>query len=610
MYVGFQVSKYLYLVYALPFVAFLTFLFFTFTEKQIKRITDLVILPSIFANCILLFSFLSQSYPYLNLQLFTLNLGHHHFGFSLFVDRLSLILLFLTSFLSYLVTRLSHTYLHRETGYQRFYRTIYLFISGMFLLSLAGNLDMFFAGWELVGFASFLLIAFYRDRTRPVKNAFRVYSIYRISDIGLLLTAILGHILTQDADHFEILASGQSLLAAEHHSGWLTVMGLFVVLASIGKSGQFPFINWPARAMEGPTPSSAIFYGALSIHCGVVLLLRTYEIWKDSFAVVFLITSIGLISLLFATLIGSIQSNIKGKIAYATVGHIGFMFIEVAQGFHTWVLLHIVFHSLLRCYQILISPSVVVESVKKLSQAYSFKSEVSLRALLPQKLISTLYCFSFQEGFLSNSERGFFLFPFLKWKLYFRKLISFKFLSTVLVLFILSNWFLLKFETHLCLAYIFAFLDIFISLHCLLSLKHPKYIWRNLLLAQLAFVLSIYLIDFHGTLGIMMYLLTILPCWLLGYFVLKDLEGLNMKIFNGYYVLNPSKAHLMFIVFIGFSGLPFTTVFWAEDLLLGQIFLVEPVILGLTTFSLMLNGLIVARILTKSFWGFPTQTEF
>lgn len=601
-----------YILYTLPFFFFLLFLFFNFSEKQIRTLINLILFPPFVANFFVLYQFLNQPNNFISIDLATLHLGkHHHFGFSIFVDSLSLIVLFLTSYLSLLVAKLSHTYLHRETGYQRFYRTIFLFISGMFLISLAGNLDMFFAGWELVGFSSFLLIAFYRDRTRPVKNAYRIYSIYRFADTGLLLGAIAGHVITHNADHFEVLALGQSILSDVSNPGWLTLMGIFVLISAVGKSGQFPFINWPARAMEGPTPSSAIFYGALSIHCGVILLLRTYEIWKSSSHVIWLICLIGLLSFVFATLIGRIQSNIKGQIAYATVAQIGLMFIEVALGFHKLVLFHIVTHSLLRCYQLLISPSVVVEGVKTLNQDLSKKSSLSIESFLPEKLKISIYNFAFQEGFLSISERGFFIFPFFKWKLFFRKIINSNIIPLIIILGgVLPLTILSSYKLNQIFAYVFASLDVLISAQCLLSLRHPKYIWRKFLFAQFAFLISIYLVNPESLTGVWLYCITIIPCWLMGYWALKDFETPNMKIYNGYFVIAPHKAHVMFLAFIGFSGLPLTTVFWAEDILLGEIFLLEPVILILTTLSLMFNGLIVARILSKTFWGFPSYVKF
>ena len=52
------------------------------------------------------------------------------------------------------------------------------------------------------------------------------------------------------------------------------VVGLLLLVAAAGKSALVPFSGWLPRAMEGPTPSSAVFYGALSVHLGAFLLLR------------------------------------------------------------------------------------------------------------------------------------------------------------------------------------------------------------------------------------------------------------------------------------------------------------------------------------------------
>ena len=52
------------------------------------------------------------------------------------------------------------------------------------------------------------------------------------------------------------------------------LVGLLLLVAAAGKSALFPFSGWLPRAMEGPTPSSAVFYGAPSVHLGAFLLLR------------------------------------------------------------------------------------------------------------------------------------------------------------------------------------------------------------------------------------------------------------------------------------------------------------------------------------------------
>ena len=99
------------------------------------------------------------------------------FTFELTLDGASVVFLVLVQFTTALVLRFSRFYLHREPGFRRFFATVLMFQAAMCVLTLAGNLDLMFAGWEMVGFASFLLIAFYRERHSAVRNALKTYSI-------------------------------------------------------------------------------------------------------------------------------------------------------------------------------------------------------------------------------------------------------------------------------------------------------------------------------------------------------------------------------------------------------------------------------------------------
>jgi NADH:ubiquinone oxidoreductase subunit 5 (subunit L)/multisubunit Na+/H+ antiporter MnhA subunit len=111
--------------------------------------------------------------------------------------------------------------------------------------------------------------------------------------------------------------------------------------------------------MEGPTPSSAIFYGSLSIHFGVFLLLRTMPFWEQQPVARFMIGGVGVITAILGYLIAKAQPSIKTQIAYASVSQIGIMFVEVALGLQTLALIHFVGNAFLRTYQLLVSPSVV-----------------------------------------------------------------------------------------------------------------------------------------------------------------------------------------------------------------------------------------------------------
>ena len=103
-------------------------------------------------------------------------------GFEFFIDltfdRITATYLFVGSLLTFLVTVYSRYYLHRESGYKRFFNTIHFFFLGYNLVVFSGNMETLFIGWEILGISSFLLIAFYRERYLPVKNAMKVFSIH------------------------------------------------------------------------------------------------------------------------------------------------------------------------------------------------------------------------------------------------------------------------------------------------------------------------------------------------------------------------------------------------------------------------------------------------
>jgi len=111
----------------------------------------------------------------------------YEFFIDLHFDKITVVYMGVGAFLTFLVTIYCHYYLHREEGYKRFFNTIMFFYTGYTITVFSGNLETLFIGWEILGISSFLLIAFYRDRYLPVKNAFKVFSIYRLGDVGLIL---------------------------------------------------------------------------------------------------------------------------------------------------------------------------------------------------------------------------------------------------------------------------------------------------------------------------------------------------------------------------------------------------------------------------------------
>src|SRR5262249_14503158 len=150
-----------------------------------------------------------------------------------------------------------------DPGFKRFYYTVLLFFIGLSLIILAGNFEVLLLGWEFIGISSVLLIAFYRDRFLPARNALKVFSVYRIADAFLLVALWYAHHIFEKSVNFSEFSG-----IVSQHGDQLVLLGLFLLMAALIKSAQFPFSYWLPRAMEGPTTSSAIFYGALSVHMG------------------------------------------------------------------------------------------------------------------------------------------------------------------------------------------------------------------------------------------------------------------------------------------------------------------------------------------------------
>ncbi|WP_438030863.1 proton-conducting transporter transmembrane domain-containing protein [Sorangium sp. So ce233] len=282
----------------------------------------------------------------------------YSFDVVLLVDRLSSTMMVLVSLIAIVAGRFSVAYLHREAGFARFFLLLALFSTGMLAVVSAGSIDLLFAGWELVGATSVLLVTFFHERAAPARAALRVYVTYRLCDVGLLVGAVLMHELAGSA-HFSV-AFGSAAWpgdAAALGSPAATAIALCLLLAAMGKSAQFPVGSWLPRAMEGPTPSSALFYGAISIHAGVYLMLRAAPLLERSPAASAAVTVVGALTAVYGTVVGRAQADVKSALAHATMSQVGVMFIEIGLGYYRLALVHLFAHACLRCLQMLRAPS-------------------------------------------------------------------------------------------------------------------------------------------------------------------------------------------------------------------------------------------------------------
>jgi NAD(P)H-quinone oxidoreductase subunit 5 len=130
-------------------------------------------------------------------------------------------------------------------------------------------------------------------------------------------------------------------------------------VAAAGKSALVPFSGWLPRAMEGPTPSSAVFYGALSVHLGVFLLLRVSPLLERSVPLCVAVVALGLTTALFSYLAEGVQTDIKSALAFASLVQVGIIVAEIGLGFRYVALVHLLGHACLRTLQFLRAPTLL-----------------------------------------------------------------------------------------------------------------------------------------------------------------------------------------------------------------------------------------------------------
>lgn len=598
----------------LPFVGFIvSFLLPSKNEGLISKWSFLVIGIHMFSFQAFLIYWFIQGHPVFDLKdLVLYKTDGYEFYIDFYFDAITAVYLFVGSILTFLVTVYSRYYLHREVGYKRFFNTILFFYIGYNIVVLSGNLETLFVGWEILGISSFLLIAFYRDRYLPVKNAVKVFSIYRIADVGLILAMWAIHHLFHQNITFNNMHDVQ--LVEEHLSthSWIGVfISLMFLISATAKSAQLPFSSWLPRAMEGPTPSSAIFYGSLSVHLGVFILLRTYAFWEHQLSVRILIGLVGFTTAIITTGIARVQSSVKSQIAYASVAQIGLIFIEVAAGWWILALIHFAGNAFLRTYQLLVSPSVVSYLIRE--QFYNFTPRLrSIEDSFPAKMRYTLYILCVKEWNLDSMMYRYLWNP-VKWAgqrvdfLTLKRIIGFFIPIYLVSLFLIYNRNLVSENIQHYLPIVFSGVALVCVLKAFTERKHARMSWMLVIMNHFWVALAISFNENFTFNQIHLYLSGIAVAGTLGFLCLRRLVSLEGNIdldqFHGHSHKHPKIALVFLLACLGAMGFPITPTFIGEDLIFSHIHEDQIFLAFFTALSFIIDGLAIIRIYARVFLG-------
>jgi NADH-quinone oxidoreductase subunit L len=359
-------------------------------ERHVARISATATIASLLATITVIVSVIESSVPLPQV----LSYGHwfsvagHQFSLLLQLDGPSLTMLTLTSVIVGFIGAFSVRYLHREQGFFRFHVLIHVMAAGASIVMSAGSFDVVLVGWELLGISSAILVAFFEERPLPVAGAIRVFTSYRLADVGLLTGIVVLHHVAVHTTAFAALAT-----VAEGDAILVTFLLLW---GAAGKAALLLFSGWLPRAMEGPTPSSAVFYGALSVHAGAFLLLRAAPLFVGRPAA-WLVIIVGGLTALWASNVARAVTDAKSAIALSTLTQLGLITIEIGCGLTTFALVHMVGNTAVRLVQLLRAPSVLLEHRQVYAGVGGALGPVGrhFRWLVPARVERFVYALSF-----------------------------------------------------------------------------------------------------------------------------------------------------------------------------------------------------------------------
>ncbi len=332
-----QVLDFSAIGFLLPLLFFILFSFVRFSEKIIYRAAIACLLAS-FGSLFYFLKPLVHSHQYYILDWFTI--AQSKFQITLLIDETCFWVLAMIHLVTLMVIIFSGYYMKSELRFEKYFAYILFFFTAMFGLVLSNNLFLTYIFWELVGFASYALIGFWRSKESAILANKKAFIINRIGDLGFLaaIYILFNQFHTLNLNSIEVM-----LQTAPKDLPALYFASFAILIAVIAKSAQFPLHVWLPDAMEGPTPVSALIHAATMVIAGVYLLLRITFFFPPE-ALLFL-KYISIISMVMASLFAIAQQDIKKILAYSTISQIGLMLFAISIGNLPLALFHLLTHA-------------------------------------------------------------------------------------------------------------------------------------------------------------------------------------------------------------------------------------------------------------------------
>jgi len=284
--------------------------------------------------------------------------GSFSIPFGIYIDKLSLVMLLIATGLGLLDIHFAHDYMGDDPHQPRYYAKVLFFIGGMILLVSAKDLVGLFVGWEFMGLASYLLISFWHQQKDPADAGVSAFLFTRFGDIFLFAAIGLLFYLTGTLDMVKLNALSTS---GKLDEDLMFIVAVFIFIAAIGKSGQFPLFPWLMRAMEGPTTVSALIHGATMVNSGIYIVARLFDFYAAAEALL-VVATIGALSAFIGATSALVQRELKKVLAYSTMSHLSIAFVGLGVGSLAAGMTHLVNHAVFKALLFLGAGAVIMSA--------------------------------------------------------------------------------------------------------------------------------------------------------------------------------------------------------------------------------------------------------
>ena len=302
--------------------------------------------------------------------------GETSFFMGVLVDPATVIMLVMVPIAVLMIFIYSIGYMAHDPRQARFFALISLFAGAMLTLVVADNVLLLFVGWEIMGVCSYMLIGFWYEKESAYKAAIKAFTTTRIADVVMLLGIAYLYSLTGTLSFRDIMYNPETLdmlatTAPIIFGGWTvsaaSIIGIFLIIGTVGKSAQFPLHVWLPDAMEGPTPVSAMIHAAAMVSAGIFSLLRLYPLFAAggdphhgilTEPLAFMAVTGAFTALLAATMAVA-QNDVKAVLAYSTISQLGFMMAALGIGAYVAAAFHLITHAFFKALLFMAAGSVI-----------------------------------------------------------------------------------------------------------------------------------------------------------------------------------------------------------------------------------------------------------